>query len=589
MKSLQDPGHSGRGLLKTDENAAVAAFFGFICKIMLSRNNHRRKCRGAAWMLFPATLFALFSCSKPMQTMILEKQEPFSKDHPTQFSFKPQDLPRGSVPVAVFRTNTFDNSVYCRFDELIELAQKESAALGGDFILIDRHDKPNAQNSCHNFKATLYRTLQPGETPLRPPPSHTPSADQKGKKQSSEKAKEASEDAPAPAVTDTTELLPEEKEVQAEREAKATYARSAKPDEEAVSAADETPPAVEASEPTVEKEADDPTGATGSSAEESIDVQPEPARKPALKTKVWDDATEAAYLARKTGRSEGEPRRDPSAKDSENSSEGGTASDGTKEEPEVRSAPESSGPPPGGGYFGYRPEPQTEENTVREKGAKEIIERNAPSPIGFMSLYGGFARRLAPLPDGLPGPLETFLDETRKGHVFGVDLVFRVAPNNYLGIQFDRLSSRHSEVFLVNNGNTVAQGTWEENTGVSFVGLTYNITTVAGPTGTHFFMGVSAGAALYNNRGRMPYEIDDEPVFVPFSLSGNTVSLGLNGGVNIAMADNLFLRVGGNLFTGVLTEVKGEINGNSITLEFESGEGEGLVRGSLFAGISLAF
>ncbi len=542
-------------------------------------------------LLCAAAGAVLFSCARPLYTIPLTRQEPFHKAHPVNFSFDLRDVPEGSEAVANLRTYTYNNSLYCSFEELLELTRAEARKLGGDFIFIEKHNPPDQNNSCHSFTATLYRTPQQGDPIIKDPPTHIlapkplPKTEEKITEEAPEETAREHPAADTTAVSETQEALPSESPEE-------SAAAPEVSEDVAVAAQDEAAQAEPAENPEEDKDSAKNRAANPTTVNE-------PPKKPKQsKAVVWDDARESAYFAEREQRRNNTPDSPPRAADEQGKKSaeprpGASPDESQKSDKQTDPAEEerekTSGPPQGGGYFGYSPAPQTERHAVREKEAKEITDQMALGPIGVMSLYGGFARRLSPLPDGLPPGLETFLDETRKGHVFGAELVFKVAPRNYLGIQFDRFSSNHSDIFMVNNGTSFARGTWEETTGISFVGLTYTVTTVPGPTGTHLFMGVAAGAALYRNTGSMPYEIDDIPVFVPFSFSGSAVSLGLNGGVNIAMADNLFLRIGANLFTGVLTEMDGEINGNTTKLEFESGEGEGLIRGSLSAGISLAF
>lgn len=563
----------------------------FLCETMLSLPNLFRSKLVRNMLFCTAAGAILFSCARPMYTFLLTKQDPFEKDHPVNFSFDLREVPEGSEAVANFRTYTYSNAVYCSFEELLELARAEARKLGGDFIFIEKHEPPDQNNSCHSFTATLYRTPQPGEPVIKDPPTHIlapkplPKREQKITEEAPDETVREHPEADTTAVSNTQEaLLPESPEK--------PVATPAVIEDVAVAAENETAPSETAENPE-EKE-----GRAKNTAEKPASGEERPKNSNRSKAVVWDEARETAYFADRENRRTDRPDPPPRATDEaeEKAGEprpGETAPDTPKSDKQTdfdeEDREKSSDPPPGGGYFNYTPTVNTGAANQRETESRVLLDSLSQSPVGYFSVYGGFSRRLAPLPEGLPPALETFLDETRKGHVFGAELVFRVAPQNYLGVRLDRFSSSHGEVFVVDNGNAATQGTWQENTSITFIGLNYTMTTVPSITGTHFFMGLSLGASMYKNQGTMPYEIDDEPVFVPFSYNGSTLSLSIIAGANIALADNLCLRISGNLLTGVISEMEGQLNGTNSKIEFEEGEGEGLVRGSLCAGITLAF
>jgi len=253
------------------------------------------------------------------------------------------------------------------------------------------------------------------------------------------------------------------------------------------------------------------------------------------------------------------------------------------------------------GYFGERitsrntrPSQTAQSNT---QGATSTANQNTvvlperKEPAVMISAFGGFGRRLSPLPDNLSADAENFMDKMKSGGVYGFDLSFRVAPSNYIGFYFNRFRSSDELFGGVSSGNNTVVGTWEENIGIDFIGLSWLTTFKPTPSGSYFYLSAMLGYTSYLNTGVAPFESDTgELAFLPFDISGNTFGYRLEGGGHIALGDNIFIKLGLGFGTGVVTSFDVEIGNERTTIKVDSpNEGEGLVRVDLVGGLVIAF
>jgi hypothetical protein len=98
------------------------------------------------------------------------------------------------------------------------------------------------------------------------------------------------------------------------------------------------------------------------------------------------------------------------------------------------------------------------------------------------------------------------------------------------------------------------------------------------------------GYTSFLNTGVAPFEAQTGEIeFLPFDISGSTFGYRLEGGGHISLGENILLKLGLGLSTGVVTTFDVEIGNERSTFEVENvSEGEGLVRFDLIGGLVIS-
>lgn len=253
------------------------------------------------------------------------------------------------------------------------------------------------------------------------------------------------------------------------------------------------------------------------------------------------------------------------------------------------------------GYFGepqsqgsVRPSRTSPQNTQGSSAASDmhrvvLPERKEPSLM--ISGFGGFGRRLAPLPDGLNSDVENFMGEMKSGGVYGFDLSIRVAQSNYIGFYYSQFRSSGEIPAMISGANSTVTGMWEDNVSIDFIGFHWLTTFSHSKSGSFLYLSAMIGYTSFLNTGTGPFESETgDAAFLPFEFSGSTFGYRLEGGGHIALGDNIFLKLGLGLSTGVVTKIDVEIGNERATVEVDDPrDGEGLVRFDLLGGLVIAF
>lgn len=288
-------------------------------------------------------------------------------------------------------------------------------------------------------------------------------------------------------------------------------------------------------------------------------------------------------------------------------SDGGDKGDGDQQK-EQEEKPEATAPPTDSrgsnvnpGYFGERP-PSREmrpgggavsgtETAEGGVGEGSVVLPAPKQPSVMISAFGGFGRRLAPIADLGNSVVEEFMNGMRSGGIYGLDMAFRVSPSNYIGFQFNRFRSSGELGGVFNGGSSPVVGTWEENVDIDFFGVHWTIVGQPAASGSYFYATAALGFTSYSNYGVAPFETaPDEAGFLPFEIDGGTLGYRLEGGGHIALGDNIFLKIGLGLNTGVITEFDLKIGNETSSIKVDSPrDGEGLVRLDVFGGLVIAF
>jgi hypothetical protein len=208
-----------------------------------------------------------------------------------------------------------------------------------------------------------------------------------------------------------------------------------------------------------------------------------------------------------------------------------------------------------------------------------------------IAIHAGFSRRLSPLPDGLSPDEETYLNKLRNGYHIGADIGFNVGSNNYLGPRWDRYSANNSIDALVflDDGSNVT-GELSETITINFFGLQWLTRQVISNSGSAFWLSVAAGYMGYTSAGTGPFQTSPlEVSFQDFSATGGNFAARLDGGVDIAIGENVSLGFGLGFGRATINKLDLTVGGSTNTVKLDEDSGEGLFRLDVSTGLRWNF
>lgn len=190
---------------------------------------------------------------------------------------------------------------------------------------------------------------------------------------------------------------------------------------------------------------------------------------------------------------------------------------------------------------------------------------------------GGAGFEVARLPEFVPDDLRSYYQDLRSGYYISAGFSYFPDETFGVGMKVSRFmtSNRIDNYTFKNSDGSHSNGILSDRLSISFIGPSISTTKVY-LNGNSVFTSVYAGYINY---------IDDQVAITRSKLNGETFGIGIEGGFEVSVNDNLMLSFQASLFNGSLRKYQVTQGKITKTVYLEKGEYESLLRIDLAAGI----
>jgi hypothetical protein len=208
------------------------------------------------------------------------------------------------------------------------------------------------------------------------------------------------------------------------------------------------------------------------------------------------------------------------------------------------------------------------------------IAENRKLRFGF---YGGWSYITAKVGDNVPAAFDEYMQQLKSGYHFGADFNYFISENIGFGIKYTifRTQNEVESIYAIDTttGKTY-YGRLEDDITCQFIAPTFTTRVSSDDKKINFI----ADAAL----GYLHYK-DNATLINSFTLTGGTLGLLLDAGVDFHLVNDLSLGFCFSYLMGSLTQYKYYDGVQKKTIEFEEGTVEGLSRFDASVGLHWNF
>lgn len=198
-------------------------------------------------------------------------------------------------------------------------------------------------------------------------------------------------------------------------------------------------------------------------------------------------------------------------------------------------------------------------------------------PLAFLSFYGGLSYLTSKIPSNSDPEIEKYYKNLKWGTHYGLDIGIHI--NEKIGIGFIHTvftTTNAINIYVIDSTGNVKYGEMKNDINTKFYGPTFFITSNSATGKWVFNAAISIGYIDYVNH----FTLIDR-----YFLKGNTIGFYYDMNFVVRLDNNIALELRTALMTGYLDQMTMDDGTNKQTINFDSGEGEGLSRLELSFGL----
>ena len=192
-------------------------------------------------------------------------------------------------------------------------------------------------------------------------------------------------------------------------------------------------------------------------------------------------------------------------------------------------------------------------------------------PRWRFAFNGGFSRRTAIIPEGIPSEFNDYYDELKSGYHLAADFTYFTSEYLGLGLEYSRYqtSNIYTNLLLEDNYGNQRYVNMEDDITLSYIGPTITIRVLSNNKLNSFYGKGSVGFLKYFN---------DAELGNKFEISSKDVGLTWETGYDIALKEGILLGVKVSYFYGMVQEYEISAGSESQTVELEEDQYDNLSR-----------
>jgi hypothetical protein len=210
---------------------------------------------------------------------------------------------------------------------------------------------------------------------------------------------------------------------------------------------------------------------------------------------------------------------------------------------------------------------------------EEKVTESEFKPI-LIAFDGGFSFTLARLDESIPDELTDYYQDLKTGANINAGITYYLEETLGIGIKYQcfMTSNYLDNAYVTSPSGSTGYGVLSDHLRISFYGPSITFRTLKGHHPSTYYLTYYAGYARY---------MDDAIRINPYKITGNTIAMGLDAGIDLEVAENFAIGFQASFLAGGIRKFKVD-DGNSIrTVNLEKGSYESLYRIDLSIGLRL--
>lgn len=204
--------------------------------------------------------------------------------------------------------------------------------------------------------------------------------------------------------------------------------------------------------------------------------------------------------------------------------------------------------------------------------------------IWRIALSAGYSYRLSKVADIGDPVLEDYLSELKSGYFISAEMGATVSESFAIGMRYDQMRSANSAAVTLipeDPNEPVLSGILQDDVRITFIGPQMNWRLLSKNEKVEFLWGFSLGY--------LGFRQENEIIGLETIFTGSTLGTRLDLAVDFRVHPNIALGIGAGLGSGTIRKMNVQQGNTTTTIDFEPGEGEGLVRIDLGGGVRFIF
>ena len=195
-----------------------------------------------------------------------------------------------------------------------------------------------------------------------------------------------------------------------------------------------------------------------------------------------------------------------------------------------------------------------------------------------IALNGGYAFRTAKFSDDISGDYKDYLRKLARGFDYGASIRFNIKNGITLGLHYDQFSSSNAaNVYTYDDNGHYYEGTISNIHTITFIGMSIGVLSANSQNSRHM-LNIEALA------GYLGYKDNAEEFGYKYSLSGQTIGLGINFGYDYRITQNIAIGAEASYYIGGLSKVTYDDGTHKVIINLGNYK-EGLQRFNIKGGI----
>ena len=210
--------------------------------------------------------------------------------------------------------------------------------------------------------------------------------------------------------------------------------------------------------------------------------------------------------------------------------------------------------------------------------ANRKAERNKKEYHVQIALNGGYAFRTAKFSSDISGDYKEYLRKLMQGPDLGASIRFNVKNGFMLGLHYDRFSSSNAmDAYAYDDDGNYYEGTVSDIHTITFIGMSIGGLSASSRNGKHML-------CLEALAGYLGYKDSAEEFGYKYTLSGQTIGLGLGFGYDYRITQHVAIGAEASYLMGALSKVTYDDGTHKEVIDMGNSR-EGLQRFNIKAGI----
>ena len=181
--------------------------------------------------------------------------------------------------------------------------------------------------------------------------------------------------------------------------------------------------------------------------------------------------------------------------------------------------------------------------------ANRKAERNKKEYHVQIALNGGYAFRTAKFSSDISGDYKEYLRKLMQGPDLGASIRFNVKNGFMLGLHYDRFSSSNAmDAYAYDDDGNYYEGTVSDIHTITFIGMSIGGLSASSRNGKHML-------CLEALAGYLGYKDSAEEFGYKYTLSGQTIGLGIGFGYDYRITQHIAIGVEASYLMGALSKV----------------------------------